>query len=93
MYFFLSHFPDLIDTLAAGIFRDRLSSIAMVCSAAEIVFASGEFTTSIPFSVAVSTAMLSTPTPALPITFNLPALPASIIPFVTFVPLRMTIAS
>ncbi len=91
MYFFRSHLPDFIEPFAAGILREMLSSIPMVCSAAEIVLADGAFTTSIPRSVAVSTSMLSTPTPARPITFK--RVPASIISFVAFVPLRTTNAS
>ena len=55
----------------------------MVCSAAAIVFPSGEFTTIIPFCVAASTSILSTPTPARPIILRF--LPASIIADVTLV--------
>ena len=46
----------------------------MVCSAALIVFASGVFITTIPRLVAAEISILSTPTPALPITDKLAAL-------------------
>ena len=46
----------------------------MVCSAALIVFASGVFMTTTPRLVAAEISILSTPTPALPITDRLTAL-------------------
>ena len=42
----------------------------MVCSAAEIEFPSGTFITTTPCLVAALISILSTPTPALPITCN-----------------------
>ena len=44
--------------------------IAIECSVAEIVLPSGALITIIPFLVAASTSMLSTPTPARAITFK-----------------------
>ena len=41
-----------------------------MCSAAETMFDSGAFATTIPCRVAASTSTLSTPTPARPITFS-----------------------
>ena len=49
------------------IFRDKASIMATVCSAAEIVFTSGVFITTIPLRVAAPISILSTPTPARPI--------------------------
>src|SRR5690625_4926433 len=60
-----------MDIYACGILRANDISIAIVCSAAEFVLPSGAFTTTIPFSVAASRSILSTPTPARPITFKL----------------------
>ncbi len=62
-----------------------------MCSAAETMFDSGAFATTIPRRVAASTSTLSTPTPARPITFRFVA--ASISSAVSFVAERMTIAS
>ena len=53
------------------IFLDKASIIAIVCSAADIVFTSGVFITTIPPLVAAEISILSTPTPARPITRNL----------------------
>ena len=86
-----SHFLDFRDAFACGTFLVRDIIIAMVCSAAESMLPSGALTTIIPFCVAASISMLSTPTPALPMIFNFSA--ASITTFVTCVPLRMTSAS
>ena len=68
-------------------FRARLSSNEKACSAVEIVFAPGAFSTTTPRRVAVSTSTLSTPTPARPTTRNFFA--AFKIFAVTFVWLRM----
>ena len=62
-----------------------------MCSAAETMFDSGAFATTIPRRVAASTSTLSTPTPARPITRR--RSPRSIRSAVSFVAERMTIAS
>ena len=62
--------------------------IAQVCSVAATVFAVGALTTIIPLAVAVLISMLSTPTPARPITFNF--LPALMTASVTWVMDRVT---
>ena len=62
-----------------------------MCSAAETMFDSGAFATTIPRRVAASTSTLSTPTPARPITLRLSA--AAISSAVSFVAERITIAS
>ena len=49
------------------------SNNPIVCSATVMEVDSGELTTIIPFSVAASKSMLSTPTPALAIIFKLSA--------------------
>ena len=46
--FLRSHLPFLTDWFALGIWRDKASIIAKACSAAAIVFPSGELTTTIP---------------------------------------------
>src|SRR5579862_2729638 len=71
--------------------RASASSMAMVCSVAAMVLPVGELMTSTPRRVAASTSMLSTPTPARPITCSLT--PASISSLVTRVSLRTTSAS
>ena len=71
--------------------RARVSNNPIVCSATVIEVDSGEFTTIIPFSVAASKSMLSTPTPALAIIFILSAF--LIMSAVSFVLLRTTIPS
>ena len=86
MNFFLSHFPANRLMFACGIFRESERSIETVCSAVEIVFPPGVFITMIPWREAAVTSMLSTPAPALPITFI--AFASSIMSAVTFVPLR-----
>ena len=63
----------------------------MVCSVAARVFPVGALTTRIPLLEASSISMLSTPTPALPITLSF--FPLSISSFVTGVPLLVIIAS
>ena len=83
MNFALSQFPSFVDIAAGAIFLAIASINASVCSAAAIVFPSGEFTTITPFCVAASKSILSTPTPARPIIFKF--VPASIILDVTFV--------
>ena len=66
-------------------------SIATVCSVAAMVLPSGVFNTTMPRAVAAGISMLSTPTPARPITFKLVA--ASINSLVTWIWLRLTSAS
>ena len=80
-----------IEAFAWGIFRVIANIIAIVCSAAEIVFPSGVFATIMPFFVAAAISMLSTPTPALPMILRRFA--ASMISSVTFVPLLIARAS
>ena len=82
---FLSEMP------AGTMLRAKANNSAMVCSAAAIVFPSGVLRTNIPFRVAASTSMLSTPTPARPITLSCFA--ASITSAVTLVPLLISRAS
>src|SRR6185295_16169090 len=65
---FRSHSPRFIEASAAGTLRARASSIARVCSVAEIRFAFGALSTSTPRRVASRTSTLSTPTPARPTT-------------------------
>ena len=55
------------------ILRAMLKINPIVCSATVTEVDSGELTTMIPFSVAASKSMLSTPTPALAIIFMLSA--------------------
>ena len=62
-----------------------------MCSAAETMFDSGAFATTMPRRVAASTSTLSTPTPARPITFRFVA--TAISSAVSFVAERMTIPS
>ena len=83
-----SHAPVRIDASAAETFRtiDRIKAI--VSSAAETVLPAGAFTTATPRSVAASKSMLSTPTPARPMTRRCSAC-ASISPQ-TLVALRTT---
>ena len=62
-----------------------------MCSAAETTVDCGAFATTMPRFEAASRSTLSTPTPARPITFSRSA--RSIRSAVSFVPLRMMIAS
>ena len=78
-----SHLPSFVEQAAGAMFLAIASIRAIVCSDAAIVLPSGEFTTIIPFWVADSRLMLSTPTPARPIILRF--FPASIILGVTFV--------
>ncbi|OPX70071.1 MAG: hypothetical protein A4E37_00184 [Methanoregulaceae archaeon PtaB.Bin056] len=81
----------LSEAFACGMLRARESIMAMVCSVAARVFPSGAFATMIPFRVAASISILSTPAPALPM--NRRFFPASITREVTSVPLRTSRAS
>ena len=91
MNFFFSHLPSLTDLSAIDNLRAKVNKSPMVCSATVIEVDSGELTTIIPFSVAASKSMLSTPTPALAIIFKLSAF--SITSLVTFVLLLTIIPS
>ena len=62
--------------------------IAMVCSVAAMVLPSGVLSTTMPLAVAAGISILSTPTPARPITFK--RVEASITSFVTLVMERVT---
>ena len=68
--FDFSHLPFLVETFASGICLARDIIIAIVCSAVVIEFPCGVFITIIPLDVAESISILSTPMPALPITFK-----------------------
>ena len=72
-YFVFSHLPECVETFAAGICLATDNIIAMVCSAVVIELPKGVFITTIPFAEAADKSTLSTPIPALPITFNLDA--------------------
>ena len=65
---FFSHLPACIVELAAGSLRASASISPIVSSATATAFAPGVFITTIPRRVAASASMLSTPTPARPIT-------------------------
>ena len=97
MNFFFSHFPSRIDAVACGICLARASIIDMVCSAVVTVLPSGAFITTMPLAVASETSMLSTPMPALPITFSLPARsragPLTLVPLRTAMPSNSPITS
>ena len=81
----------LTEACACAMFLDSASMSPIVCSAAEMTVDSGAFTTRIPRRVASPTSMLSTPTPARPITRRLVARSSSSAS--SFVCERMTIAS
>ena len=89
--FFFSHLPSLTDLSAIDILRAMLKINPIVCSATVTDVDSGELTTMIPFSVAASRSMLSTPTPALAMICKLSAfLIMSLVNFVrllTIIPL------
>src|SRR5437868_1086700 len=71
MNFLRSQRPDFRLLLACGIERASEMSNAIVCSAVVIVLPSGAFITTMPRIVAAETSILSTPTPARPITRRL----------------------
>jgi len=70
---FLFHSPFLVDASACGIFLASENRSPMVSSAVDMTFPDGAFMTSMPLSVAAATSMLSTPMPALPMTFSFEA--------------------
>src|SRR5215212_597347 len=86
MNFLRSQRPALRLLLACGMERASEINKAIVCSAVVIVLPSGAFITTTPRMVAAETSILSTPTPARPITRNVFA--ASRSSAVTFVSLR-----
>ena len=67
---FFSHLPPRVVTSARTMCRARASIKANVCSATATALAPGVFITAIPSRVAASRSMLSTPTPARPMTFS-----------------------
>ena len=73
VYFDFSHFPRCVEVFALGIFLARDIIKAIVCSAVVIELPYGVFITIVPFAVAASISTLSTPIPALPITFKFEA--------------------
>ena len=89
--FDLAQEPPLILALACGICLTSDINKLMACSAALTVFPWGAVITVILALVAASTSTLSTPTPALPISFNLAAF--FITELLTLVMLRISIAS
>ena len=67
---FFSHLPACSAELARGSWRASASINPIVNSATAMAFAPGVFITTMPRRVAASASMLSTPTPARPITRN-----------------------
>mmetsp|Transcript_20290 Transcript_20290/g.61861 ORF Transcript_20290/g.61861 Transcript_20290/m.61861 type:complete len:477 (+) Transcript_20290:705-2135(+) len=86
MYFFRSHLRAFIDASPCATLRASEAMRAHVCSAAETVLPPGVFMTMMPFLVAATQSMLSTPVPARPIAVILCA--DSMISAVTVVPER-----
>ncbi|BAA30494.1 119aa long hypothetical protein [Pyrococcus horikoshii OT3] len=71
---FFAHTPSLIFLSAKAIFLATENINPTASSATLLELAAGALTTSIPFSLAASTSMLSKPTPALAITLSFGAL-------------------
>ncbi len=88
---FFSHLPDLVAVIAGTSCRCRASIRPMVSSATATELPPGVFITVTPFRVAASTSMLSTPTPARPMTFSFPGFSST--SAVTLVALRTASAS
>ena len=86
-HFERSHRPATSAACACGTLRAWLSSSAIVCSAAEMMFDCGAFTTITPRAVAAGTSTLSSPMPARPTTTR--SVPASSTSAVTCVADRM----
>ena len=85
------HSPRFTLACASGMLRQSASSIAIVCSVADMMFAVGALMTRMPRAVQASTSTLSSPTPARPtIRSRVPAFTSS---SVTAVPLRVISAS
>ena len=91
MNFERTHSPRFTDACASGMLRQSASSIAIVCSVAEMMFAVGALMTRMPRAVQASTSTLSRPTPARPMTRS--RSPAFTSSSVTAVPLRVMSAS
>ncbi len=70
---FRSHWPAFIEAAACGTGRAPQRMWVKVSSAVAMVLPEGVFITTTPRSVAASTSMLSTPTPARPTTWSLGA--------------------
>ena len=70
----LGHSPAFMPASARGTWRASANSSDSACSAAASVLPSGAFITAMPFAVAASTSIVSTPAPARPITFSCLAL-------------------
>jgi hypothetical protein len=83
--------PAVSAPCACGMLRATASSIATVCSAAEMMFDCGALQTTMPQRVAASRSTLSTPTPARAMTFR--RVPAAITSASTCVWERTTSAS
>src|SRR6185436_5031149 len=64
MNFERTHSPRFTLACASGMFRQSASSIAIVCSVADMMFAVGALMTRMPRAVHASTSTLSNPTPA-----------------------------
>ena len=71
--FDFSHLPALVEASACGIRRAIASISEIACSAVVTELPPGVFITTTPRAVAASVSMLSTPTPARPITLRPPA--------------------
>ena len=91
LIFFFSHCPLCVVSFANGVLLSTDIIKANACSAVAFAFPPGVFITIMFFSLAVGTSILSTPAPALPMTFKFFA--ASIIFLVTFVADLTTIPS
>ena len=85
------HSPRFTLACASGMLRQSASSMAIVCSVADMMFAVGALMTRMPRAVQASTSTLSSPTPARPtMRSRVPAFTSS---GVTAVPLRVMSAS
>ena len=80
------HLPLLTEATAWGMCRARASISEMVCSPVVTLLPPGVFITTMPFLLAASTSIFSTPTPARPMILSRSA--ASMTSAVTLVPLR-----
>jgi len=85
------HSPRFTLACASGMLRQSASSMAIVCSVADMMLAVGALMTRIPRAVQASTSTLSSPTPARPTMRSL--VPAFTSSSVTAVPLRVMSAS
>ena len=85
------HSPRFTLACASGMLRQSASSMAIVCSVADMMFAVGALMTRMPRCVHASTSTLSRPTPARPMMRS--RVPAFTSSGVTAVPLRVISAS